>query len=58
LRAAFDKTMRDPEFLAEAQKRGFEIDPATGQELEAIVGRTIATPADALVRLKDILAAK
>ena len=58
LRAAFDKTMRDPEFLAEAQKRGFEINPATGQELEAIVGRTIATPADALVRLKNILAAK
>jgi tripartite-type tricarboxylate transporter receptor subunit TctC len=58
LRTAFDRTMRDPEFLAEAQKRGFEINPATGQELEAIVGRTIATPADALVRLKNILAAK
>ena len=58
LRAAFDKTMRDPEFLAEAQKRGFEINPATGQELEAIVGRTIATPADALTRLKNILATK
>lgn len=58
LRAAFDKTMRDPEFLAEAQKRGFEVNPATGQELESIVGRTIATPADALVRLKSILATK
>jgi tripartite-type tricarboxylate transporter receptor subunit TctC len=58
LRAAFDKTMVDPEFLADAHKRGFEINPATGQELEAIVGRTIATPADALTRLKNILATK
>jgi tripartite-type tricarboxylate transporter receptor subunit TctC len=55
LRAAFDKTMADPEFLAEAKKRGFEINPATGQELEAIVARTMSTPASALVRLKQIL---
>jgi tripartite-type tricarboxylate transporter receptor subunit TctC len=58
LRAAFNKTMVDPEFLADAKKRGFEVDPAAGQELEAIVGRTIATPAEALTRLKNILAVK
>src|SRR5262245_21306822 len=58
LRAAFDKTMRDPEFIAEAQKRGYEINPSSGQDLESIVGRTIATPAEALVRLKNILATK
>ena len=56
LRAAFDKTMADPDFLADAQKRGFEVDPATGKELEGIVGRTIATPAEALQRLTKILA--
>jgi len=55
LRAAFDQTMADPEFLAEANKRGFEINPATGQELEAIVVRTLSTPDSALVRLKEIL---
>ncbi|MCC6890438.1 MAG: hypothetical protein IT536_18080 [Hyphomicrobiales bacterium] len=58
LRAAFNKTMSDPEFLADAKKRGFEVDPATGEELEAIVARTIATPAAALIRLKAILAVK
>lgn len=58
LRAAFNKTVADPEFLADAKKRGFEVDAATGQELEAIVGRTIATPATALAKLKSILAAK
>jgi hypothetical protein len=55
LRAGFDKTMADPAFRAEAAKRGFEVNPGTGKELEEIVGRTIATPADALVRLKKIL---
>ncbi len=58
LRAAFDKTMADPEFLADAKKRAFEVNPATGQELEAVVARTIATPPQALVRLKDILGSK
>jgi tripartite-type tricarboxylate transporter receptor subunit TctC len=56
LRQAFDKTMADPEFIADAAKRGLEINSATGQELEAIVGRTIATPADALASLKALLA--
>jgi hypothetical protein len=58
LRAAFNRTMADPEYLAEARKRGFETNSATGQELEAIVSRTIATPAEALVRLKNILESK
>ncbi len=58
LRAAFDQTMADPEFLADAKKRSFEVNPATGPELEAVVARTIATPAEALTRLKSILAQK
>jgi tripartite-type tricarboxylate transporter receptor subunit TctC len=56
LRAAFDKTMADPTFLADAAKRKFEVNPATGKELQSIVARTIATPAEALVKLKKILA--
>jgi tripartite-type tricarboxylate transporter receptor subunit TctC len=56
LRAAFDKTMSDPEFLADARKRGFEVNPATGAELESVVARTIATPAEAVAKLKKILA--
>lgn len=57
LRQAFDKTIADPEFLAEAQKRGLEINPATGAELEAVVARTVATPPEALTTLKNILSA-
>jgi tripartite-type tricarboxylate transporter receptor subunit TctC len=55
LRVAFDKMVADPDFLADAARRGLEITPASGRELEEIVGRTIATPASALVTLKKLI---
>ena len=55
LRQAFDKMIVDPEFLAEAQKRGLEITPSSGKELEEIVNRTISTPAEALQTLKKLI---
>jgi tripartite-type tricarboxylate transporter receptor subunit TctC len=55
LRAAFDRMVVDPEFLADAGKRGLEITPASGRELDEIVARTIATPASALVTLKKLV---
>jgi tripartite-type tricarboxylate transporter receptor subunit TctC len=42
LRAAFDKMVKDPEFIAEAKKRGAELDPSPGAAVQkaslAIVG--------------------
>src|SRR5262245_884003 len=55
LRRAFDAMVADAEFRAEAEKRGLDVTPARGEELEAIVNRTIDTPAEALVTLKKIL---
>ena len=55
LRRAFDAMVTDPEFRADAEKRGLDITPATGEKLEAIVNRTIATPTEALMTLKTIL---
>ena len=37
LREAFNKTMEDKEFLAELEKRKFDLDPSPGEELEKIV---------------------
>lgn len=37
LRGAFDATMRDPEFLAEARKRNMDVNPTSGKELQAMV---------------------
>jgi tripartite-type tricarboxylate transporter receptor subunit TctC len=55
LRKAFDDTMADPEFLADAQKRGFEIVAGRGEEVAEVVSRTVATPPQALARLKAII---
>src|ERR671916_592585 len=41
LRAAFDATMRDPEFLAEAAASKREIDPTPGDKLAEIAERTL-----------------
>jgi tripartite-type tricarboxylate transporter receptor subunit TctC len=38
LRRAFDATMKDPEFLADAQKTKLTIGPITGEELQQLVG--------------------
>jgi tripartite-type tricarboxylate transporter receptor subunit TctC len=46
LRAAFDATMRDKEFLAEAQKLDLEVRPVSGQEIDALVANLSKTPAE------------
>ena len=37
LRKAFDDTMKDPAFLEEAQKTALEVQPVSGQEVQALV---------------------
>jgi tripartite-type tricarboxylate transporter receptor subunit TctC len=44
LRAAFAATMRDPDFLAEADKVQLEIDPLTAQQIEQLLGVAYGTP--------------
>ena len=56
LRRAFDATMRDREFMAEADRLGFDINPATGEEVQAIVMDIVNAPAPVVQRTKEILA--
>ena len=44
LRAAFMATMRDPELLAELERLGLAIAPASGAEVEALVARFASFP--------------
>jgi tripartite-type tricarboxylate transporter receptor subunit TctC len=44
LRRAWDATMGDPAFLADAEKLGAEIDPLTGRQVQDIVEGVLATP--------------
>jgi tripartite-type tricarboxylate transporter receptor subunit TctC len=48
--AAFDATMRDPDFLAEAQKLNFEIHPVSAATIESLLAEVYATPKDVLAR--------
>ena len=54
LRRAFDATMKDPEFLADAQRLHVEIDPMSGEETQSIIASVLATPEPVL---KDVRAA-
>jgi tripartite-type tricarboxylate transporter receptor subunit TctC len=56
LRAAFDATMKDANFLADAKKLNLDIDPVSGDELQKIVSDIINSPADVKKRLADVLA--
>ncbi|MFM1817132.1 MAG: hypothetical protein RLZ98_3827 [Pseudomonadota bacterium] len=40
LRRAFDKTMQDPTFVAEAKKLRIDVEPVTGEEMVKLVERT------------------
>jgi tripartite-type tricarboxylate transporter receptor subunit TctC len=44
LRKAFDDTMKDPRFVAEAAKAQLEIDPMTGVEIEAMLKKAYGSP--------------
>lgn len=44
LRAAFEATMKDPEFLAEAQRLRLEVQPVSGSEIEALIKEIYASP--------------
>jgi tripartite-type tricarboxylate transporter receptor subunit TctC len=46
LRDAFDATVKDPEFLAEAERLKFEVRPMTGAQVEALVKEIYATPTE------------
>ncbi|HSR55115.1 MAG TPA: tripartite tricarboxylate transporter substrate-binding protein [Alphaproteobacteria bacterium] len=55
LRAAFQKTVKDDKFLADAKKRKANIDPLTGEELDAITKKALATPKPLVERTRAAL---
>ncbi len=55
LRRAFDATMKDAAFIAEASKLRFDVDPLTGEQVQALVGELAATPRDVVARVRAAL---
>lgn len=48
LRSAFDETMHDPAFLHDIESNALDIDPLDGKELQALIERAEAVPADVI----------
>lgn len=55
IRQAFLATLKDPAFLAEADKSKLDVDPVTGEALERIVAGIYKMNPAMLVRLKEVL---
>ena len=55
LRAAFMATMRDKEFLAEAEKAQLEIRPVAGTDAERLIVEAYATPAPVVQKVVEML---
>jgi tripartite-type tricarboxylate transporter receptor subunit TctC len=55
LRDAYSKTVRDPDLLAEAKKRGWDVDPLTGEELEKLAKEVTAQPRDIIEKIQWVL---
>jgi tripartite-type tricarboxylate transporter receptor subunit TctC len=55
LRKAFDETMKDKEFLADAEKQKMDIDPVSGAELEKLIKDVYATPKDVIKKVDDAI---
>jgi tripartite-type tricarboxylate transporter receptor subunit TctC len=55
MRRAFDKTMRDPEFIDLMKQQNLVLDPATGEDVQAIVRRLYQMPPSVIERARQYL---
>jgi tripartite-type tricarboxylate transporter receptor subunit TctC len=56
IRRAFDATMQDPEFRAEALRIQAELAPTAGEDVQKLVERLYATPRPVIERIKKLFA--
>src|SRR5262249_27031753 len=50
MRRAYDATMKDPGFLAEAKQRRLEVDPRTGEYVESVIRSIAQLPEEVIAR--------
>ncbi len=55
LRRAFDATMTDAGFLALAKKQKMDLNPMKGEEVQKLAASVVASPPDAVARLKELI---
>ena len=55
LREAYTSALKDPELKVEAEKRGYELEPVKGEEMERLAREVIAQPSAVIERMKKVL---
>jgi len=55
LRKAFDETVKDPDYLADAHKQTLVTDAVKGADLAALVDRLYASPPEVIARAKQAM---
>jgi hypothetical protein len=55
LRRAFDATMSDADFMADAAQLQLELSPMRGEEVQALVGKLAQTPPETVARVRAAL---
>jgi tripartite-type tricarboxylate transporter receptor subunit TctC len=55
LRAAFEATLKDEQFLAEAQKQNLLLDPVSGEEAEKIIATMYAASPELVKKVREVL---
>jgi tripartite-type tricarboxylate transporter receptor subunit TctC len=58
IRRAFDATMKDKDFLAEAEKLKIEVDPLTGEQVAELIGQIYRTPPETMARVRAAMEVK
>jgi tripartite-type tricarboxylate transporter receptor subunit TctC len=52
---AFDETMKDPEYLADAKKLDIDVNPVSGKELDELLAELYATPKDVVKKASEAI---
>jgi len=55
LRHAFDETVKDPNYIADAEKARLEVDPTSGKATHEAVARLVATPPAVIARVLEAI---
>jgi tripartite-type tricarboxylate transporter receptor subunit TctC len=54
--AAFDATMKDPEYLADAERMKIDVNPVGGKAIDALLAELYATPKDVVKKASEAIA--
>jgi tripartite-type tricarboxylate transporter receptor subunit TctC len=55
LREAFNRTMKDADFIAETKKKRLDINPTTGEEVETLTKEVMSQPPEVVERIRKMM---